>query len=189
MTDVTETLSSALIVDCHHGEVKQLPHRVWRHDTPQRPASVLPPRPWNWYLCHFSCNSYHLSLRVLCVQTLLYQVGFLVCTAIGVLYIVLMPIVGFFLACCRCCGNCGGKMYQKQTSSIHCRRRSLYWSAFVTTVIILWVCVCARTLVCALERHNDVLSEISMEKRQLECACLAACVNLSWLDFVFKTQV
>nr|XP_046257014.1 prominin-2 [Scatophagus argus] len=75
-------------------------------------------------------------------EALLYQVGFLVCAAIGVLYIVLMPIVGFFLACCRCCGNCGGKMYQKQTSSIHCHRRILYWSAFITTVIILAGNIC-----------------------------------------------
>lgn len=70
-------------------------------------------------------------------KVLVYEVGFLVCAAIGMLYIALMPIVGLFLACCRCCGNCGGKMYQKQTSSIHCRRRTLYWATFVTTVIIL----------------------------------------------------
>lgn len=75
-------------------------------------------------------------------EALVYQVGFLVCIAIGILYIVLMPIVGFFLACCRCCGNCGGKMYQKQTSAIHCRRRTLYWSAFVTTIIILAGNIC-----------------------------------------------
>ncbi|MEQ2188647.1 hypothetical protein GOODEAATRI_017119 [Goodea atripinnis] len=67
---------------------------------------------------------------------LMYQVGFLVCIAIGILYIVLMPIIGFFVACCRCCGNCGGKMYQKQTSSIHCLRRTLYFSVFAITIII-----------------------------------------------------
>ncbi|XP_053188901.1 prominin-2 [Scomber japonicus] len=75
-------------------------------------------------------------------EVLVYQVGFLVCIAIGIVYIILMPIVGFFFACCRCCGKCGGKMYQKQTSSIHCRRRTLYWSAFVTTVIILAGNIC-----------------------------------------------
>ncbi|XP_018539764.1 prominin-2 [Lates calcarifer] len=84
-----------------------------------------------------------LSNQELIKKALLYEVGFLVCAAIGILYIILMPIVGFFLACCRCCcGNCGGKMYQKQTSSIHCRRRTLYWSAFVTTVIILAGNIC-----------------------------------------------
>ncbi|XP_071336779.1 prominin-2 [Trachinotus anak] len=83
-----------------------------------------------------------LSDQELIKEALVYEVGFLVCAAIGVLYIILMPIIGFFLACCRCCGNCGGKMYQKQTSSIHCRRRTLYWSAFVTTIIILAGNIC-----------------------------------------------
>ncbi|XP_056465039.1 prominin-2 [Gadus chalcogrammus] len=71
-----------------------------------------------------------------------YETGFLVCVAIGVLYIVLMPLVGIFLVCCRCCGNCGGEMYQKQTSSINCWRRSLYWSLFLTTVVILAGNIC-----------------------------------------------
>ncbi|XP_059179877.1 prominin-2 [Centropristis striata] len=75
-------------------------------------------------------------------EVLVYEVGFLVCVAIGIVYIVLVPVVGFFLACCRCCGNCGGKMYQKQTSSINCRRRTLYWTTFVTTVIILAGNIC-----------------------------------------------
>ncbi|CAJ1067613.1 prominin-2 isoform X1 [Xyrichtys novacula] len=83
-----------------------------------------------------------LSNQDLIKDALEYQVGFLVCAAIGVLYIVLMPIVGLFLACCRCCGNCGGKMYQKQTSSVHCHRRALFWSAFVTTAIILAGNIC-----------------------------------------------
>ncbi|XP_028983422.1 prominin-2 [Betta splendens] len=73
---------------------------------------------------------------------LVYEIGFLVGAAVGVLYIVLMPLVGLFVACCRCCGNCGGTMYQKQTSSLHCRRRALYWSAFVATAVILAGNIC-----------------------------------------------
>ncbi|XP_033835108.1 prominin-2 [Periophthalmus magnuspinnatus] len=83
-----------------------------------------------------------LSNQEFVKEVLVYGTGFLVCVAIGVLYIVLMPIVGLFLACCRCCGNCGGKMQQKQTSSIHCRRRALYSATFVTTVIILAGNIC-----------------------------------------------
>uniref|UniRef100_A0A8C6SV15 Prominin 2 n=1 Tax=Neogobius melanostomus TaxID=47308 RepID=A0A8C6SV15_9GOBI len=82
------------------------------------------------------------NLNVRLTRVLVYQVGFLVCAAIGILYIVLMPIVGLFLACCRCCGNCGGKMHQKQIPSVHCRRRALYWATFITTVIILAGNVC-----------------------------------------------
>lgn len=84
-------------------------------------------------LMHIVC----MCVGMLRVQILVHKVGFLVCIAIGILYIVLMPIVGFFLACCRCCGNCGGKMYQEQSSSIHCCRKTLYWCAFATTIIIL----------------------------------------------------
>ncbi|KAM6915838.1 prominin-2 [Xenentodon cancila] len=86
-------------------------------------------------------------------EVLVYQIGFLVCVAIGVLYIVLMPIVGFFLACCRCCGNCGGKLYQKQTSSIHCRRRTLYIFAFSTTIIIFAGNIC-------MFRSNEALKSV-----------------------------
>lgn len=93
--------------------------------------------PWNWYLCYLLCAC--VCVFAFCLKALIYQRGFLVCAGIGILYMTFMPIIGLFLACCRCCGNCGGKMYQKQTSSVHCRRRTLYWSLFITTIIILWV--------------------------------------------------
>ncbi|TDH01246.1 hypothetical protein EPR50_G00178260 [Perca flavescens] len=105
-------------------------------------------------------NNQVLSNQEIIKKVLVYQVGFLVCAAIGVLYIVLMPIVGFFLACCRCCGNCGGKMYQKQTSSIHCRRRTFYWTAFVTTVIILAGNIC-------MFKSNEAM-KVSVEQSQVE---------------------
>ncbi|KAM4607558.1 prominin-2 isoform 2-T2 [Polymixia lowei] len=89
-----------------------------------------------------------------------YQVGFLVCAAIGVVYIVLVPLIGFFLACCRCCGNCGGKMYQEQTSGIHCHRRTLYWCAFITTVVILAGNIC-------MFRSNEAL-KVSVDHSAVE---------------------
>uniref|UniRef100_A0A671PEP9 Prominin 2 n=1 Tax=Sinocyclocheilus anshuiensis TaxID=1608454 RepID=A0A671PEP9_9TELE len=75
-------------------------------------------------------------------QVLQYEIGFLVCVAIGILYIVLMPLIGLIFACCRCCGNCGGRMHQKQTTNIHCKRRSFYLSTFLITVLILAGNVC-----------------------------------------------
>nr|XP_009942235.1 PREDICTED: prominin-1-A-like [Opisthocomus hoazin] len=47
-------------------------------------------------------------------ELLLYELGFLVCMAIGLLFIILVPLVGCCFCCCRCCGNCGGRLYQKQ---------------------------------------------------------------------------
>uniref|UniRef100_A0A8C2AAT2 Prominin 2 n=1 Tax=Cyprinus carpio TaxID=7962 RepID=A0A8C2AAT2_CYPCA len=75
-------------------------------------------------------------------EVLQYQIGFLVCVAIGILYIVLMPLIGLIFACCRCCGNCGGRMHQQQTTNIHCKRRSFYLSTFLITVLILAGNIC-----------------------------------------------
>lgn len=89
------------------------------------------------YLCVY-VNVY-VSMLTVCEspQVLLYEVGFLVCAAIGIVYIILMPLVGFCLACCRCCGHCGGHMYQKQTKAVHCHRRGFYWATLLTTLVIL----------------------------------------------------
>ncbi|KAG5831104.1 hypothetical protein ANANG_G00300310 [Anguilla anguilla] len=83
-----------------------------------------------------------VSMQETVKKVLSYEVGFLVCAAIGILYIVLMPLVGLFFACCRCCGNCGGRMYQEQTKSINCRRRGLYWALLVITIITLAGNIC-----------------------------------------------
>ncbi|KAM4604584.1 prominin-1-A-like [Discoglossus pictus] len=76
-------------------------------------------------------------------EILVYEVGYLVAIAIGVLFIIFMPLVGFCFSCCRCCGNCGGKMYQKQTTSHNCKRRFLYTFLFIITLIILAGDICA----------------------------------------------
>lgn len=70
-------------------------------------------------------------------QLLLYELGFLVCAAIGLLFIVLVPLVGCCFCCCRCCGLCGGRMYQKQGRRMACRRRALYGSVLLLSALLL----------------------------------------------------
>ncbi|XP_035167812.1 prominin-1-A-like [Oxyura jamaicensis] len=78
------------------------------------------------------------------VQELLhYELGFLVCAAIGLLFIVLVPLVGCCFCCCRCCGHCGGRMYQKQGRRMGCRRRALYGSVLLVSALLLAGDVCA----------------------------------------------
>lgn len=72
-----------------------------------------------------------------------YEIGYLVALAIGVVFIVLMTLVGLFFACCRCCGNCGGKMYQKQTKNMTCKRRFMYFFLMIVTFVILAGDICA----------------------------------------------
>ncbi|XP_059803060.1 prominin-1-A-like [Hypanus sabinus] len=71
-----------------------------------------------------------------------YEVGYIVCTIIGILLFLLMPLIGLCFCCCRCCGRCGGKMYQEQTGSMDVRRRLLTVALFVVTSVILAGCVC-----------------------------------------------
>ncbi|XP_064320572.1 prominin-1-A-like [Phalacrocorax carbo] len=70
-------------------------------------------------------------------ELLLYELGFLVCMAIGLLFIILVPLVGCCFCCCRCCGNCGGRMYQKQGRGMGCRRRALWASVLLVSALLL----------------------------------------------------
>ncbi|TRY85025.1 hypothetical protein DNTS_026934 [Danionella cerebrum] len=103
---------------------------------------LVQPNPFPKDLLLKMMNFNSITQEVIIKEVLTYQKGFLVCVAIGILYIVLMPLIGLIFACCRCCGNCGGRMQQKQTSSIHCKRRSIYFCTFITTVLILAGNVC-----------------------------------------------
>ncbi|KAM6091082.1 prominin-1-A-like isoform 1-T2 [Theristicus caerulescens] len=76
-------------------------------------------------------------------ELLLYELGFLVCMAIGLLFIILVPLVGWCFCCCRCCGNCGGRMYQKQGRRMGCRRRALWASVLLVSALLLAGDVCA----------------------------------------------
>ncbi|XP_062436387.1 prominin-1-A-like [Rhea pennata] len=77
------------------------------------------------------------------VQELLrYELGFLVCAAIGLLFIILVPLAGCCFCCCRCCGNCGGRMYQKQSRRSGCRRRALYASVLLVSTLLLAGNIC-----------------------------------------------
>ncbi|KAL2302888.1 hypothetical protein Nmel_010341 [Mimus melanotis] len=76
-------------------------------------------------------------------ELLLYELGFLVCVAIGVLFVILVPLVGCCFCCCRCCGNCGGRMYQKQSRRMGCRRRALWSSVLLVSSFLLAGGVCA----------------------------------------------
>ncbi|NXB07386.1 PROM1 protein, partial [Cnemophilus loriae] len=56
--------------------------------------NLLPIEPSEAAMLH--CLSFFLS------QLLLYKLGFLICVAIGVLFIILVPLVGCCFCCCRC---------------------------------------------------------------------------------------
>uniref|UniRef100_A0A8C7ZFJ3 Prominin 1a n=1 Tax=Oryzias sinensis TaxID=183150 RepID=A0A8C7ZFJ3_9TELE len=70
-------------------------------------------------------------------KAIYYEIGFLVCAAVGLLFAVLMPVVGLFFCMCRCCDNCGGEMHQRQRKNADCRRGLLGTLLFSTSIGVL----------------------------------------------------
>ncbi|TNN47948.1 putative N-acetylated-alpha-linked acidic dipeptidase [Liparis tanakae] len=69
-------------------------------------------------------------------KAIYYEIGFLVCAAVGVLFAVLVPMIGVLFCMCRCCDNCGGEMHQRQRKNADCRRGLLGTLLFSTSLVI-----------------------------------------------------
>ncbi|XP_072196336.1 prominin-1-A-like isoform X1 [Excalfactoria chinensis] len=76
-------------------------------------------------------------------ELLSYELGFVVCVAIGLFFVVVVPVVGCCFCCCRCCGRCGGRMSQKQDRWTRSRRRVLYSAVLLVSALVLAGDVCA----------------------------------------------
>ncbi|XP_025034183.1 prominin-1 isoform X1 [Pelodiscus sinensis] len=80
---------------------------------------------------------------VLTLQAIYYEIGFIVAAALGLLFVLLLPLVGLCFCMCRCCDNCGGEMHQRQKKNADCRRGCFATFLFVTSLIISVGVLCA----------------------------------------------
>ena len=62
-------------------------------------------------------------------------IGILTCVLLGLLLAVILPITGFFVFCCRCCGKCGAQREGFEKEGDKCRR--VCCSTMLTTFTIL----------------------------------------------------
>lgn len=83
--------------------------------------------------------------------------GYVAAIAVGILFIVIMPIVGTCFCCCRLCGNCGGNRHQKPSDSIHCTRRVFASIVFGLTVFTLVGNICTYV---SNDRMTTALNEV-----------------------------
>ncbi|XP_008991815.4 prominin-1 isoform X2 [Callithrix jacchus] len=65
-----------------------------------------------------------------------YEAGIILCSLLGLLFIILMPLVGYFFCMCRCCNKCGGEMHQRQKENGPFLRKCFAISLLVICVII-----------------------------------------------------
>lgn len=87
-----------------------------------------------------------------------YGLGLSICAAIGVLFIVIMPIVGWCFCCCRCCGRCGGDMSQKEKENNNCKRS--VFGVILLMITLLMFSGVLLTFVCN-DRMSDTADEMS----------------------------
>lgn len=96
---------------------------------------------------------------VLLLQWIYYEAGFLICTIIGILFVVLIPVIGTCFCVCRCCENCGGEMHQRQRKNTDCQR-GFYTVSLITTSIFIIVGV----LIAYAANHN-ISAQIKSTRR------------------------
>ncbi|GCB73908.1 hypothetical protein scyTo_0002990 [Scyliorhinus torazame] len=96
---------------------------------------------------------------VLTLQIIYYEIGFIICAALGIVFILLMPVLGLCFCMCRCCDNCGGELHQRQKKNTDCRR-----SCFATTLFIVTIIITAGTL-CMFAANQNLTNKIKGVKK------------------------
>ncbi|KAG8591494.1 hypothetical protein GDO81_000199 [Engystomops pustulosus] len=108
-------------------------------------------------------NDYQKPENVLLtLQTIHYEIGFIVAAALGFLFFLLMPLVGLCFCMCRCCDNCGGEMHQRHKKNADCRRGCLSTFLFVTSMLI------SLGVLCAFAANQNLTDQIRGSKKLVQ---------------------
>ncbi|XP_064419817.1 prominin-1-A-like isoform X2 [Latimeria chalumnae] len=92
-------------------------------------------------------------------KVLQYELGFIICASLGVLFIIFMPVVGLCFCICRCCDNCGGEMHQRQKKNAECMRGCFASGLLVVSVLMSAGVICAY--VCN-QSFTDQIKEVKV---------------------------
>uniref|UniRef100_A0A8C2IV54 Prominin 1a n=1 Tax=Cyprinus carpio TaxID=7962 RepID=A0A8C2IV54_CYPCA len=107
-----------------------------------------------------ACDCAYLNLLTLCrVQVIYYELGFVVCAALGLLFTVLLPLVGLLFCLCRCCDNCGGEMHQRQRKNADCLR------GLLTTLLLTTTFIITAGVLCAYAANQNLSSQLKSMRR------------------------
>uniref|UniRef100_A0A4W4F0T2 Prominin 1 b n=1 Tax=Electrophorus electricus TaxID=8005 RepID=A0A4W4F0T2_ELEEL len=87
-------------------------------------------------------------------NVLYYELGFLVLVMLGVLFVLLMPLLGCCFCLCRCCGNCGGELHQRHRKNADC------WRSFHATSLLLSSIFIALGVLIAYTANHNISTKI-----------------------------
>ncbi|XP_067244967.1 prominin-1-A isoform X2 [Chanodichthys erythropterus] len=92
-------------------------------------------------------------------KVIYYEIGFVVCAALGLLFTVLLPLVGLLFCLCRCCDNCGGEMHQRQRKNADCLR------GLLTTLLLTSTFIITAGVLCAYAANQNLSSQLKSMRR------------------------
>ncbi|XP_060782825.1 prominin-1-A isoform X3 [Neoarius graeffei] len=92
-------------------------------------------------------------------KVIYYELGFVVCAIMGILFIVLVPLVGLLFCMCRCCDNCGGEMHQRQRKNADCQR------GLLTTLLLTTTFIITAGVLCAYAANQNLSSQLKTMRR------------------------
>ncbi|NXU42279.1 PRM1A protein, partial [Drymodes brunneopygia] len=95
------------------------------------------------------------------IDAIYYEIGFIVSAALGLLFILLLPLVGLCFCMCRCCDNCGGEMHQRQKKNADCQRSCFATFLFVASLIIRQVV----GVLCAYAANQHLTNQVRGAKK------------------------
>eukprot|EP00106_Octopus_bimaculoides_P006584 XP_014774026.1 PREDICTED: prominin-1-A-like isoform X4 [Octopus bimaculoides] len=75
-------------------------------------------------------------------KIVLYFIGYSICVVIGLIFIILIPLIGCCLCCCRCCNRCGGRHMKYDPKNARYKRRTYVTCLVILNTIILFAVVC-----------------------------------------------
>ncbi|XP_060102167.1 prominin-1 isoform X2 [Heteronotia binoei] len=91
-------------------------------------------------------------------KAVFYEIGFLVSATLGLLFVLLLPLVGLCFCMCRCCDNCGGEMHQRQKKNADCLRNSF------ATVLLIASCVISIGVLFAYVANQHLTNQVKGAK-------------------------
>ncbi|NWX14073.1 PRM1A protein, partial [Aegotheles bennettii] len=123
------------------------------------------PQALNISYLSFLCRGYRFGksviFRSLTFSAIYYEIGFIVSAALGLLFILLLPLVGLCFCMCRCCDNCGGEMHQRQKKNADCQRSCFATFLFVASLIIRQVV----GVLCAYAANQHLTNQVRGAKK------------------------
>ena len=105
----------------------------------------------------------------------------MLCAAVGVAFIILMPIIGLILCSCRCAGHCGGKRrHDDFAKDNRCRTATCGLLLLVLATLIMYVCYFCLLIYLSVHGTVVFLPRDALEcKRGLAIACrLSICPSV-----------